>query len=74
MMEIKQTDRHVGPEVGLSPDHKIPSSGRLPAYHCSGPRGYLSFTVAVQFCGVAKPLSSCSGFLKALSLPSFLQS
>lgn len=61
-MEIKQTARHVGPEVGLSPDHKIPSSGRLPAYRCLGPRGYLSFTVAVQLCGVAKPLSSCSGF------------
>lgn len=73
-MEIKQTARHVGPEVGLSPDHKIPASGRLPAYRCSGPRGYLSFTVAVQLCGVAKPLSSCSGFWKVLSLPSFFQS
>lgn len=45
--EIKQAGRHVGPEVGLSPDHKIPSSGILLRYHCSGPREYLSFTVAL---------------------------
>lgn len=47
VVEIKQTGRHAGTEVGLSPDHKIPSSGRLPAYHCSGLREYLSFTVAL---------------------------
>lgn len=57
VMEIKQTGRHVGPEVvgpGLSPDHKIPPSGRLPAYHRSGPGGYLSFTVVFQFHWVTK--------------------
>jgi len=53
-MEIKQTGRHVGPEVGLSPDHKIPPSGRLPAYHCSDPGGYLSFTVVLQLHRVTK--------------------
>jgi len=47
VVEIKQTGRHVGPEVGHSPDRKIPSSGRLLGYCCSGPREYLSFTVAL---------------------------
>lgn len=47
MVEIKQAGRHVGLEVGLSPDHKIPLSGRLMENHCSGPRECFSFTVAL---------------------------
>lgn len=47
MVEIKQAGTHVGLEVGLSLDHKIPLSGRPMGNHCSGPREYLSFTVAL---------------------------
>lgn len=47
MVEIKQTGKRVGLEVGLSPDHKIPLSARLMGNHCSGPREYFSFTVAL---------------------------
>lgn len=53
MVEIKQAGRCVGLEVGHSPDHKIPLSGRLMGDRCSSPREYFSFTVAfvVQWSG-----------------------